>query len=760
LEDVNGDGKKDLVTIGGAGTARAGRVYVALSDGKGYPTWNWSSAARMVNDADAVSLADVNGDGKVDFVARGAAQAGNAGILYVALSNGTGFPSWNWNSATRKLNDADTMWLADVNGDGKADLVARGGPVPVGKSGYMYVSLSNGTGFPDWTWCTTARMLNDSDSMWLADMNGDKKADLVARGGPGAGGNEGYTYISLSNGTGFSAWDFGSIVRTLNPGDIMWLADVNGDKKADLVAQVAPNTPTSGCVFVGLHDDPVYPSGDLADEAVFDNNHCSGSLLTNNWVVSVQHCAYNNGYIMYNKPCATDADCSARGATCIPGHGYCGTTVKAHVNNPYSQDVQGDGDQFNLFQLSAPIGSSLRSGRHSIAQPVYWDKRETLLNKTITVLGTASVWPKTAMGTYRVTAVKETLVPHLNAWYELTSLGSTRVIGGDSGGPGYLTVNGVSYLTGATNSSDGNEGGNFVTQPDAMYVSDWLDQTLFDTPKSIQTNVGSFSMALTPSGAVQAFTKYGIGYISRCNVEPCDSRGAWSTPREVMGGTNLKMAIAADGTEAQVFVSTPPSVRAFTMTSNGGTSGADLGGSCAGPIAADSVPNTNPPIIDVVCTTTDGNLSLNQRVNGSYTGWSSIGKPTVGIMAGTAPAIVSTEGPYPTIRVVVVGSDGQAWMRIINSRGGWTSLGGVGLRSVAIASYRSARYDVFAVDSAGTMKHRIFEGGLWPAWISIGQGYSTTIPPFAAAFAGKLGVMNVGGVDPSGNARVQRYGDW
>jgi hypothetical protein len=74
--------------------AGSGKVYVALSNGAGFPGWTWISGSMMISDADRFSLADVNGDDKADFLA---VQAGS-GILFISHSNGQGFPSWTWNS--------------------------------------------------------------------------------------------------------------------------------------------------------------------------------------------------------------------------------------------------------------------------------------------------------------------------------------------------------------------------------------------------------------------------------------------------------------------------------------------------------------------------------------------------------------------------------------------------------------------------------------------------------------------------------------
>jgi hypothetical protein len=199
LGDVNGDGKADVVGFGDAA------VYVALSTGSSFMSpvvayqnfayynggWQVDRHPRMV--------ADVNGDGKGDLVG-----FGDQGV-YVALSTSSGNyvsfgPMQFWFNGFGILNGGWTVSrhpriLADVNGDGKADIVG------FGDQG-VYVALSTGSSFgPMQFW------LNDFGYVaggWrverhprmLADMNNDGKADIVGFG-------DGGVYVALSNGNGF-----------------------------------------------------------------------------------------------------------------------------------------------------------------------------------------------------------------------------------------------------------------------------------------------------------------------------------------------------------------------------------------------------------------------------------------------------------------------------------------------------------------------------------------------------------------------------
>ena len=140
LEDVNGDGRKDIVGFGNDG------VYVSLSTGSSFSTpRRWNSDYGHNNQGWRVDkhprfLADVNGDGKKDVV--GFANNG----VYVSLARAGFFTTpklwvkeYGYTAGGWRV-DKHPRFLADVNGDGKEDVVgfANNG---------VYVSLSTGSSF-------------------------------------------------------------------------------------------------------------------------------------------------------------------------------------------------------------------------------------------------------------------------------------------------------------------------------------------------------------------------------------------------------------------------------------------------------------------------------------------------------------------------------------------------------------------------------------------------------------------------------------
>ncbi|MBB5747944.1 VCBS repeat-containing protein [Micrococcus sp. TA1] len=235
--DVNGDGRADIVGFGNAG------VYVATGNTNG----TFTSRGRVLNDfgydaggwrveKNPRQLADVNGDGRADIVG-----FGNAGV-YVATGNTNG----TFTSRGRVLNDfgydaggwrveKNPRQLADVNGDGRADIVGFG-------NAGVYVATGNTNG----TFTSRGRVLNDfgydaggwrveKNPRQLADVNGDGRADIVGFGNAGvyvATGNTNGTFTSRGRVLNDFGYDAGGWRVEKNPRQ---LADVNGDGRADIV---------------------------------------------------------------------------------------------------------------------------------------------------------------------------------------------------------------------------------------------------------------------------------------------------------------------------------------------------------------------------------------------------------------------------------------------------------------------------------------------------------------------------------------------
>lgn len=186
VADVNGDGRLDILVSnnsGSNGDTRNGTVGVLLGSGGGRfqtaVTYNSGGYS-----AYSIAVADVNGDGKLDVVVANQCQSSTGpciGEVGVLLGNGNGKFRGALTYGSGGYN-ADALALADVNGDGDLDVVVTndcGESRCDGNSlGVVGVLLGNGHG--ELQTATTYRTGGDNaESVAVADLNGDGKLDLV-----------------------------------------------------------------------------------------------------------------------------------------------------------------------------------------------------------------------------------------------------------------------------------------------------------------------------------------------------------------------------------------------------------------------------------------------------------------------------------------------------------------------------------------------------------------------------------------------------
>jgi Bacterial Ig-like domain (group 3)/FG-GAP-like repeat len=254
VADVNGDGRLDLVVANvcasvdsnGDCTIVNAVVSVLLGNGDGsfQTAITYASGGQL---ATSVALADLNGDGRLDIVVANdcpshspsdgpgdLCQFDQYSVVGVLLGNGDGTfqPAAVYNSGGYYSISAA---VADLNGDGKPDLVVGNGIDfwPDFENGAVGVLLGNGDG----TFQPPVPYIfaGDGSSAALADVNGDGKPDLLVAGfacGSCASGDSGLGVLS-GNGDGTFqpalVFDSGGFPRSIA------VADVNGDRRPDLI---------------------------------------------------------------------------------------------------------------------------------------------------------------------------------------------------------------------------------------------------------------------------------------------------------------------------------------------------------------------------------------------------------------------------------------------------------------------------------------------------------------------------------------------
>lgn len=238
LADADGDGTLDVVVADVCGTCStgdctctAGSVEVLLNAGGGVLLGDaiYDSGGQWGR---SVALGDVNHNGKVDVLV---ANDGSVGVL-LGNGNGTFQPAVNFGSGGT-VGGSDALAVADVNGDGKPDLLVAAAQTCSGcnYAGVVGVLLGDGDG----TFQPAVSFASGgfyARSVAVADVNGDAKSDLVVAnlGGIWPDTRALGVLLGLGNGTFQSALSLDSGGTFL---DSVAVADLNRDGKPDVVVE-------------------------------------------------------------------------------------------------------------------------------------------------------------------------------------------------------------------------------------------------------------------------------------------------------------------------------------------------------------------------------------------------------------------------------------------------------------------------------------------------------------------------------------------
>jgi hypothetical protein len=167
----------------------------------------------------ALTAADVNGDGKPDLIAAGY----NSRSIYVLINSGDG--SFVLSSVHPVGPGPMGVVAADINGDGKVDMIC-------GNNVNSSVTVLTNNGSGGFATSTTVAVSHNAKAAMLADVNGDGKPDLLNCDYVG-----GVVQIFTNSGSGGFVWS-----RNFSSSNVDHVApaDINGDGAMDLITANGP----------------------------------------------------------------------------------------------------------------------------------------------------------------------------------------------------------------------------------------------------------------------------------------------------------------------------------------------------------------------------------------------------------------------------------------------------------------------------------------------------------------------------------------
>lgn len=162
--DLNGDGLPDLVAAGPSGMGDGPEESIWLAN----PNGSYTQTQSFIDlGEEGAALGDFNGDGKLDVAFAAGRPVYNYHDVFVLLGNGDG--TFRTPVDYETANPAYNVYAADLNNDGKLDLVTDG----------ICVLFGNGDGTFNFGPCTNAAQ----GPMVIGDFNTDGKPDIAILAG-------------------------------------------------------------------------------------------------------------------------------------------------------------------------------------------------------------------------------------------------------------------------------------------------------------------------------------------------------------------------------------------------------------------------------------------------------------------------------------------------------------------------------------------------------------------------------------------------
>jgi FG-GAP-like repeat len=241
--DLTGNGKPSLVL---ADMSSSGNAIVLLADPANPGKFLAPKSLSTGLTTPSVAVADLNGDGAPDIVAATYDSSGNNGAVMIFYQNPNQRGTFQAPVSFPAGAQPQSVKIADVNGDGLPDIiVADFGPGAdgmgtAGVSVLLQDAAHPGSFLPPVTYTTPGQSID----VWVADLDGDHKPDLVVANL--APSNTGSVSVLLQDpahpGAFLAATNYDALSQPLS----VTVADLNGDGLPDIALA---DGPSAGVLF-------------------------------------------------------------------------------------------------------------------------------------------------------------------------------------------------------------------------------------------------------------------------------------------------------------------------------------------------------------------------------------------------------------------------------------------------------------------------------------------------------------------------------
>lgn len=204
---VNGDALPDIVAFSYYSTDPTSML-IYINNGNG--TFTALPAASASGRGRPIDFADLNGDGKTDYIGA----MWNGGQMRYSLGNGDGTFA-----AAVPINSGGTGYAGDYNGDGKRDYASSDGNVYLNNGDLTFTTFNYGS------------MMTFNEVIWgIADFNSDGKTDLLIAS---LSATPSFS-IFVSTGTGFTRSNFVIVTDTSVQGNSV-VGNFAGNSAPDVI---------------------------------------------------------------------------------------------------------------------------------------------------------------------------------------------------------------------------------------------------------------------------------------------------------------------------------------------------------------------------------------------------------------------------------------------------------------------------------------------------------------------------------------------